>query len=1582
MPSLGVEWGWVCMVVTQVVSGGLKVARRFTTAGKSPFDGIDFESRSSTIRNPDGSVVFELSGVEVPKSWSQVAADILAQKYFRKTGVPQVDGAGKPVLGKDGKPVLGSERSAKQVVSRLAEAWRYWGGEYGYFASQEDAQAFEDEINFMLITQIAAPNSPQWFNTGLARAYGITGSPQGHYYVDPESKQLTRSSDAYTHPQCHACFILSVRDDLVNPGGIFDLVTREARIFKYGSGVGSNFSSIRASGESLSGGGKSSGLMSFLKINDRAAGAVKSGGTTRRAAKMVIVDVDHPDVEEFVLWKVLEEQKVAGLVAGSRVLARQLGGVHAACAGGVDFRKNAELRRAIAVALKAGVPANYVVKTIALAQQGQAFEVETFDTHYESDAYNTVSGQNGNNSVRLSNKFLKAVDASALWDLVRRTDGKVAKSIPARALWDKIAYAAWACADPGIQFDDTINEWHTCPEDGRINASNPCSEYMSVDDSACNLASINLAKFLDEDTLDFDVAGFKHACRLWTIVLEITVLMAQFPEASVALNSYRFRQLGLGYANLGTLLMRMGVPYDSEEARAVAGAITSILCGESYAASAEMAGELGSFEAFERNREAMLRVIRNHRRAAYNARKDDFEGLTITPKGILPRHCPSTLLKACRECWDRALEQGEKHGFRNSQATCLAPTGCLTGETLVSTERGLVPLNTLGDVNGLQWQDVAFKVMTDEGERDATKFYVNGVAPTRRIVTNSGYEIQGTLQHRIKVVAPGGEWVWRHLADVTPGDVVPVALNTLFGFPRSVRLPPLEEIYWAGEHGVTIPKHVTPDLAELVGYFMGDGSLHSKGLRFCVTKEDADVVERVRVLAKQLFNLDAHITGKQGYVEVAVHSVSLALWWEAAGFTKLLPSPDHSGKGYLPRIPNAILYTNDRACYSAFLRGLYEADGTVTGGVPCWCTAHREFSLQVKNLLAALGFPTTIKQDISGWGNSALYVLRLLNESYGRGFKTQIGFIGSRKSNAIIASDCRQASRNDRVYLPSSVIARLGATVRQRNTMAMSLRRFGAYSRRSLKQLQQTAQSTELSAALGYYYTVVSANEDGGEQMTFDLSVPSNVTYLANGIVSHNTISLLMDCDTTGVEPDFAIVKFKKLAGGGFFKIVNQSVRKALKTLGYSAQQVADIEDYCRGRATLKGAPFINHESLKTKGFTQEKIDVVEKALPSAFELKNAFNKWVLGEDFLISLGIARGKLDLPEFDLLAELGFSKQQVAAAGDYACGTMMLEGAPHLEQEHYAVFDCASKCGKLGRRFIGADAHLKMMASVQPFLSGAISKTINMPNSATIEDVKAAYWKSWGLMLKAIAIYRDGSKLSQPLSSSSDDALSITGLGEEVDETAGPQQLQQAIGRGVKRSLPPRRRGFTQEARVGGHKVFLRTGEYDDGGLGEIFVDMYKEGAGYRSLLNCFAIAVSKGLQYGVPLDEFVDTFTFTRFEPAGVVQGHDRVKNATSILDYVFRVVGCEYLGREDLVHVKDNGKVAERDVESQRLAQTTLSPDAPKMPAAPSREADKIIDAKSQGYTGEQCGNCGSMKVKRNGSCSVCVDCGETTGCS
>lgn len=1253
----------------------MKISRQFTKKGLSPYHSIAFRKATSEIKNPDGSIVFKLDDFEVPESWTQVASDVIAQKYFRKAGVPKalkkVKEKGIPEwlsryeIDTATSSETSGEHSAKQVFDRLAGTWTYWGYKGGYFSSEEDARAFFDETRYMLATQMIAPNSPQWFNTGLHWAYGINGPAQGHYFVDHETGVCQKSTSSYERPQPHACFIQSVGDDLVNEGGIMDLWVREARLFKYGSGTGTNFSSVRGAGESLSGGGKSSGLMSFLRIGDRAAGAIKSGGTTRRAAKMVTVDIDHPDIEEYINWKVKEEEKVLSLVVGSKICRKHLQAVMQACQYGsgddrLDPQKNQTLKAALKAARRDQVPDNYLNRMIQIARQGYtSISFDTYNTDWDSEAYFTVSGQNSNNSVRVCDVFLKQVEEDGSWDLLRRTDGRVHKTLKARDLWEKISYAAWACADPGLQYDSTINAWHTCPQDGRINASNPCSEYMFLDDTACNLASLNLVQFANIDTKEqsFNLEAYMHAIRLWTLILEISVMMCQAPSKEIAEGTYAYRTLGLGYANLGGLLMGLGIPYDSDEGRAIGGALAAVMTGESYATSAEMAKELGTFKRYEANKDHMLRVMRNHRRAAYGDAKG-YEGLDVHPVPLNRKAIPLKQLAAqAKQSWDRALELGEQYGYRNAQTTVIAPTG---------------------------------------------------------------------------------------------------------------------------------------------------------------------------------------------------------------------------------------------------------------------------------------------------------------------------------------------------------------------------------------------------------------------------------------------TIGLVMDCDTTGVEPDFAIVKFKKLAGGGYFKIINRMVPRSLKKLGYSDQQIDEIVKYAVGHGTLKGATGVNDERLRALGFDQKVMKTLQEALKSAFDIRFVFNKWSLGEKFCLeTLKCTQEQLEDPSFDILVHLGFSKQEIEAANNYCCGTMTLEGAPHLKEEHLPIFDCANPCGRIGKRFLSVHAHIHMMAAVQPFISGSISKTINMPNTATVEDCQEAYMTSWKLGLKCNALYRDGSKLSQPLSTSAllgddadeddaDDIMETLIAAPKAEQTTQVTEriiervIEKVIYQAERNRLPNRRKGYTQKAVVGGHNIYLRTGEFEDGQLGEIFIDMHKEGAAFRSLMNNFAMAVSLGLQYGVPLEEYVDAFSFTKFEPAGLVQGNQAIRMATSILDYIFRELAISYLGRTDLAHVDaekllpgtiGEGKTEGRSSEAQMQQSATSAISAATSPFASSgyvrsnlyvlnnkgaqgssapttarsqatvssatpttsipttqrgtsaatataivseasleevalgevvaaavssapAPVNRVAEAKLKGFEGDACGDCGNFTLVRNGTCMKCVTCGSTSGCS
>ena len=1197
---------------------GLVIERRFTTAGEDAFDVFDWIEMDVEIRNPDGSMADTVEGVKLPSGFSGVPGKVCAQKYLRKAGVPRhlrkVPEDGVPVWLQRSTPDherlqtldagnrMGGETDGRELFRRLAGTWTYWGWKYGYFASEADARAYFDEMCYLIASQRSAPNSPQWFNTGLHWAYGIEGPAQGHSFVDPETGELEFSTNAYEHPQPHACFIQSVSDSLVGGSeSIMGLWNREALLFKYGSGTGSNFSRIRGAGEPLSGGGSSSGLLSFLKIGDRAAGAIKSGGTTRRAAKMVTLDLDHPDIEEYIDWKSSEEEKVSALVIGSNILQKNANSLMDAIwkfgddEGRFDQEVNPGLRRAMVRAIREHVPQPHIQRILDLAKQGwKGVDFEILDTNWQGEAYLTVSGQNSNNSVRVPNQFMDSVKQGGDWNLYWRTELERSEAedrepepcttMDAGGLWDKVAYTAWACADPGVQFDTTINEWHTCPEGGKINGSNPCSEYMFLDDTACNLASINLLHYYDLDTQTFHIDDFRHSVRLWTTTLEISVLMAQFPSEEIARKSYEYRTLGLGYCNIGSLLMHMGIPYDDERAYAICGAITSIMCGETYSTSAEMASILGPFPDYERNSEHMLRVMRNHRRAAYDSSVDDYEGLTVSPMGINAKKCPKDLLEAARESWDRAVREGEEHGYRNAQTTVIAPTG---------------------------------------------------------------------------------------------------------------------------------------------------------------------------------------------------------------------------------------------------------------------------------------------------------------------------------------------------------------------------------------------------------------------------------------------TIGLIMGADTTGVEPQFSLVQFKTLAGGGSLRIVNKGVPSALRRLGYSDNECKTIEEYIIGTGRIAGCPSLPVDRLMEAGLSGKDLAEIESKMGDVFDIRSAFAPSLLGKELCTgSLGMTEDQYEDAFFDTLSFLGFTQEEVDAAEEHIFGNLTIEGAPGLKEEHLAVFDCATPCGAKGRRSIAWPAHVKMMAAAQPFISGAISKTINMPSNSTVDDVREAYNLSHTTMNKACAVYRDCSKLSHPLMNK---LVEDTDLTEEVteedpiermvEETVKVLPVPEAVAQPVaesfvdfiatRRSLPDKKRATSTKARIGGHSVRLITGEYPDGKLGEIILVTSKEGAAWRAMLNQFAIAVSIALQHGVPLEAFIKVFTFQKFEPSGqVVGGSGRVKMASSLVDWIFRELAIEYAGRDDLAHVAaedfDQFSISKPEITDTGVLRTEGEKREVQMTldaaVAPIQERDAEARARQaareRGFTGDICDDCGSSQMVRNGTCLKCNACGSTTGCS
>ncbi|HYA45021.1 MAG TPA: vitamin B12-dependent ribonucleotide reductase, partial [Acidimicrobiales bacterium] len=1280
---------------------GIGIDRHFTTPEIDPYDTVTWERRDARITNwMTGAVVFEQLGVEVPSSWSVNATNILAQKYFRGT------------LGTSER-----EWSLKQVADRVVDTLTTWGRKDGYFVSDKEAEAFAAELKWLIIHQGAAFNSPVWFNIGVA------GVPQ----------------------QGAACFILSVEDSM---DSILNWYVEEGKIFKGGSGSGINLSRIRSSKESLRGGGTASGPVSFMRGADASAGTIKSGGKTRRAAKMVILDVGHPDIEDFIWCKALEERKAR-----------------------------------------------------ALRDAGFDMDLDGRDSY-------SVQYQNANNSVRVTDEFMQAVLDDGNWELRAVCTGEVLKNVKARDLFHQVAQAAWECADPGMQFDTTINKWHTAKNTGRINASNPCSEYMHLDNSACNLASLNLLAFLESEG-HFDVEGFKAAIEVVFTGQEILVGNADYPTEAIARTSRRFRQLGLGYANLGALLMAQGLPYDSDAGRAWAGAITALMTGHAYLTSARMAGLMGPFSGYHENREAMLEVLRMHRAEA--AKIDE---LLV----------PTELLSAAQEAWDEAVETAEGYGVRNSQATVLAPTGCLVGTSLVPTSRGLVRLASLGDPEGAQWQDLGVKVGTDEGPRDATMFYVNGLESVVTVQTGLGYCLLGTPQHRVKVVdSATGEWEWKRLTDLVEGDTVPLALGRLVGGPRQVLLPPLTEAHWTGEHHVSVPRVMTAELAELVGYFMGAGSLESGGVSVEVTGTDAEVCDRLRLLGKSAFGLDAEVTAKKGRTEVGFASVRLVLWWEACGFSKRFLGLEQSqGQGCVAHIPDAILGSNDREIYAAFLRGLYEAAGDAPRAHPTLDLASAEFARDVQTLLLALGYPSAIAPATIGEvpaensdAPSTLTTLRLLDDQWNAKWSEEIGFI-SRRKQARVEDKGRAHVQNrefleDRVPLPAMLVDRLlpvGDRVRVEQARARMLRSDAV-------RLQRGTGDTELGQLLTFFYDEVSTVRLGEEEFTYDLSVPSNVTYIANGFVSHNTIGLMMDCDTTGIEPDLGLVKTKKLVGGGTMSIVNQTVPRALHNLGYMDSQIKDILAYID-----------EHKSII------------------------------------------------------------------------------GAPHISPSHLPVFACS-----MGDNAIHYKGHVRMMAAAQPFLSGAISKTVNVPEEVTVQDIEQLHIEAWKAGLKAIAIYRDNCKVAQPLATTKKAAArkmaAESPAARDPELEAKIAQLEKALeGRSavankpVHEHMPPKRKSLTFSFRVADCEGYVTVGEFPDGRPGEVFVNVSKQGSTLAGIMDAFAISVSMGLQHGVPLATFVRHFTNMRFEPAGMTDDPE-LRFATSLVDYIFRRLAVEYLPFEE-----------------------------------------------------------------------------------
>jgi ribonucleoside-diphosphate reductase alpha chain len=1523
------------------MSKGLRITRRFTEAGKDAYDRIEWSRRDSRITNPDGSIVFEMNDAEIPAGWSQVASDIMVSKYFRKAGVPQVDDAGNPVVGDDGEPVLGPERSARQVFDRLAGTWRHWGEKEGYFASTDDAEAFEDELKYMLANQMAAPNSPQWFNTGLNWSYGLTGPAQGFWYVDGADGEMKASPDSYSRPAPHACFILSVADDLVNPGGIMDLWVREARIFKFGSGAGSNFSSIRAENELLSGGGKSSGVMSFLKIGDRAAGAIKSGGTTRRAAKMVILDIDHPDIEKFIDWKKVEEDKARVLI--------QHGG---------------------------------------------------FPADFNGDAYATVSGQNSNNSVRVTNDFIQAVLADANWDLINRTDGSVRKTVKARDIWDKIAEAAWACADPGLQFDTTVNEWHTSPAGGRIRASNPCfAGEMRVATDKGLIAIKSLVTRVAEGE-SFQV--YTHDAtnpESPTETIDITT-----PTQVMVTGTNQILRLEFSDGRV-------------------------LRCTANHRLWTANRGWVRADELAETDQ---VRLI---------DREIDF-GMASWEIPVSTNPDTYMLHKSSRK-YTVNLPEKWTEDFAHY-------LGWLVGD-------GSVTNDTVVTVYGTSEEQQSTMIL-----HQALLTEINGgftLKPAK--MANGTYQLRiGRKAFRRFIEALGvsrakaGEKRVPWSIFEAPKPIVAAFLRGLYDADGCVRYG--DTTRYVGLASAS--KELLRDVQQLLDTFGIHGSIYtSRRLEvatFGYTTKSGETrsyrgrseINDLRIMGSDLQtffeSIGFELSVKNDILQqilVETSRYATRHWvrlkersedgWETT--YNLTEPKNHSylTLGILTSNCSEYMFLDDTACNLASINLVrFYDDATGVFDVEGYQHAVRLWTIVLEISVAMAHFPSP---EIA----RGSYDYRTLGLGY-----ANLGSLLMRQGIAYDSDEGRAIAG----ALTAILTGYSYATSAEMAGVVGPFPRF-AENRESMLRVMRNHRRAAYGDTdfEGVSHRVMAIDGDlcpedllGAAKASWDIALELGErngyrNAQASVIAPTGTIGLLMDCDTTGVEPDFALVKFKKLAGGGYFKIANQSVAPALRHLGYGPNEIKEMVQYIVGTSSIDGAPHIDRETLIEKGFDEEDLAKLEKTLPSVFELKHAFNVFTFGEPTLQRLGFGVDEYTGWDFNLLRALGFSQQEIGEANDHICGRQTIEGAPHMKDEHLAVFDTANRNGRYGERFIHHDGHIKMMAAAQPFISGAISKTINMPHEITVEDIEESYRLSWEWGLKAMALYRDGSKAAQPLNSTSDE-------GEQSDDespavTAAVETEKaihwgnlpagispaQAYAQGMKPPrflLPARRSGYNQEARIGGHKVYLRTGEYDDGTLGEIFIDLAKEGATLKGILSCFAIAVSKGLQYGVPLEEFVDTFTFQTFEPRGMVEGHPNIKMANSIVDYVFRALGVEYLERDELAQVPPDRDMqlpeppsgmaveagvqldltdaaAESDVDAVKAAAIFVDgPTSDTGMAVAIQVEEKVtvlagsaamVDSALKENMGDApvCSNCGHMTI-RNGSCYVCLTCGDTTGCS
>jgi ribonucleoside-diphosphate reductase alpha chain len=1428
---------------------GATFVARYTAPGADPLEHVVWERRQSVITNPDGSVVFKMEGAEIPAQWSQLATDIVVSKYFRKAGI-------------HGDKDVG-ETSVRQVVQRIARTIRRAGEDFGgYFATSKDAEVFEAELTWLMTNQYGAFNSPVWFNCGLFHEYGITGSG-GNWAWSEQAADVSETANAYERPQCSACFIQAVPDDLM---GIYDLVKSEARLFKYGSGTGSNFSNIRGKQEKLSGGGTSSGLMSFLEVLDRAAGATKSGGTTRRAAKMVCLDMDHPEIVDFVQWKTREEKKAKALIAAG------------------------------------------------------------YDSDFNGEAYHTVSGQNSNNSVRVTDEFMRAAAAGGKWQTIARTTGKVVDTLDAGELWNLVAESAWACADPGVQYDSTINHWHTCPNSGKINASNPCVTGDTLVSTANGWMRID--SLLEQP---FQVVGADG---------ELHAIEPAFPTGTkpvYRLTTKNGLELKLTADHRVFTRNRGDVP----------------------------ACELSKDDVLQLGRPAFGSV-------GLDERLGEFLGLAVGDGGLMGEQQTAMVTLAPEEAALAQYVHERLDAFKKEHAT----DGRAARDTEVTRPQGTLRLGTSSRC--VVEQLVRFAVLDGGSERKAfTPAAFTLDKPSLAAVLRGVFTADGT-------VANYGEKSQYVSLESTSLELLQQTQLMLLGFGIKAKL--YRNRRPAGQTMALLPDGKGGRKEYAVR------QLHSlrisKASRLAFEREIGFLPGSPKREALARLNAEVAV-----YADPLIDGIeTLTFLGEHPVYDLTEPDTSHFvAAGLVVHNCSEYMFLDDTACNLSSLNLTKFLDEQGHFDIAGYRHAVDIFFTAQEILVDLSSYPTKgIARNSHdyrplGLGYANLGTLLMLQ---GIPYDSDKG---RAIAGALTAILCGRG-----FAVSAEIAASKGAFAgfdKNREPML-----------RVMRQHQEAAYAIDREQCPEYLWQA--AVED------WDLAVQLGEQHgyrnaQATVLAPTGTIGLLMDCDTTGIEPDFALVKFKKLAGGGYFKIVNQSVPEALKRLRYSEAQISEIVAFVSGTNTLLGAPHVNRASLKQKGLNDDDLSKVENALPGVFDLGLAFAPWVIGREAYERLGVSTERLAQPGFSLLRHLGFNAQQVEQANDVIIGRMTIEGAPHLREEHYAVFDCANRCGRTGQRYLAPMSHVKMMAAAQPFLSGAISKTVNLPNDATVADVKQIYEEGWKLGLKAVALYRDGCKASQPLSTSSNEK---TESKEQALEAAAAALAAPAVTaalaqaprpEGLRVRLPQKRRGFTQEAHVGGHKVFLRTGEYEDGSLGEIFIDMHKEGAAFRSLMNCFAMAVSVGLQYGVPLSTFVEQFTFTRFEPHGVVSGHPNIKFSTSIVDYIFRVLGVEYLRRYDFAQVKpaeDSGSIEDptvpRLVAADAGSSTSIAPPSPssippeKLAAKPApspfnAEAHGALDAQLEEMMGDApvCDGCGHITV-RNGACYKCLNCGNSMGCS